>query len=84
MRLDKQRLEQPFIGLDLALQFVVLFRPEARLALVRQHFVDVDLRAVGAEHRRAQAALLQADDASSLAAGFSLAHGAMPRRHPCR
>lgn len=62
MGLDKKRLEQSFVRLDLPLQLLVFLRPEARLPLVGEHVVDVDLRAVGAKDRLAESSLLKTDN----------------------
>ena len=67
MGLDQQRLEEPLIGLDLPLKLFVFLRPEARLPLVGEHVVQIDLRRVGAKDRPAEPSLLQADDLAALA-----------------
>src|SRR5438128_1319132 len=78
-RCDEKRLKQPFIGLDLTLQLLVFFRPEPRLARVRDNVVNVGLGPVGAEHRPPETALLQADNFAPFAADVRL-HGVTPTR----
>jgi hypothetical protein len=58
MRLDEQRLEDPFIRLDLALQLEIFLGTHARLALVRQHVVQIARIAIGTQNRAAEAAFL--------------------------
>src|SRR5690242_7946968 len=76
MGLNQQRFEQTLVSLDLALQLLVLFGTEARLFFVGHNVVDIDFRAVCAQDRAAEPALLHADNARLLPALIRLLKGA--------
>lgn len=75
MGLNKERLEDPLVRLNLPLQFLVLLRPEAGLPLVRHHLVERDLGSVGSDNRAAESSLLKADDPAAVLAVFGGVHG---------
>jgi hypothetical protein len=71
---DEQGLEQAFVGLDLALKFVVFFWTEAGLVRMRDYLIDIDFRPVSPENSAIEPALLKAYNMRPLRSGVWVGH----------
>jgi len=55
----EERFEYAFVGFDLPLKFIILFRPKPRLFWVRNEFVQIDGGAIRPQDCSIQSSLLQ-------------------------